>query len=152
MKVETFEDLIEWTRRLHEYLANSMQQSADQHSDTRARWLLSYLADQEAALEKTVANFARSADPKMLHTWVYDHFAKWPVEANAYADKPLLEMDADEISAHVFALHEKVIELYKYLEGRAEIPEAGELLHELRQMEEHETMRLVHQTNRMGDL
>lgn len=152
MKVETFEDLFEWTRQLHQHLAERLQQSSSQHSDTRASLLLSYLGDQEAALEKTVANFARRADPKMLHTWLYDYFAQWPVEANATSNKPWQEMDISEIGEQVFALHHRIIELYKYLEGRADTPEARELLQELREMEEHETMRLVHQANRMGDL
>ncbi len=57
-------------------------------------------------------------------------------------------MSFDEISHEVFAFHDQAIELYRYLEGRAEIPEARILIQELRKMEEHEAMRLAHQADR----
>jgi|TARA_Y100001968_G_scaffold324784_1_gene364822 hypothetical protein len=45
-----------------------------------------------------------------------------------------------------------VTDLYRNLVGKAEIPEARELLESLLELEQHEAMRLVRQTGRMDDL
>lgn len=48
--------------------------------------------------------------------------------------------------------HQQVIELYRYLASRADIPSAKELLETLRSLEEHEVMRMAQSSNRFGDL
>ncbi|WP_163560254.1 ATPase [Halomonas sp. NO4] len=152
MKIETFQDLIEWTRQLHAHLAECLKHCATRQEETRAKWLLEYLADHEATLEQTIANFERQADPKALHTWVYDYLSHTPITPHQACRAPYAEMSFDAICQAIFALHDEVIELYRYLEGRAEIPEARELVRELLRLEEHEAMRLSQQTNRARDL
>ncbi|RTQ99606.1 ATPase [Halomonas nitroreducens] len=152
MHVETFQDLIDWTRELHGFLAKCLRHCADRQEEPRARALLQYLAAHEASLESTVASFERQADPKALHTWVYDYLSHTPISAHRECDLPYAEMGFDEICREVFAFHDQAIELYRYLEGRAEIPEARTLIQQLLKMEEHEAMRLVQQANRARDL
>lgn len=53
---------------------------------------------------------------------------------------------------HCATLHDQIIELYKTLIGKAEIPEAKELLESLLTMEQNESMRLARQIGRMEDL
>jgi hypothetical protein len=48
--------------------------------------------------------------------------------------------------------HEQVMNLYKNLLDKAEIPEARELLEGLLEMETNESMRLARQIGRMDDL
>lgn len=48
--------------------------------------------------------------------------------------------------------HQQVIELYRYLASRADIPSAKELMESLRSLEEHEMMRMAQFANRFGDL
>jgi uncharacterized protein YpiB (UPF0302 family) len=63
MKIETFSDLIEWTRKLHAYLGQCLKHCSTQQDESRAKWLLEYLSDHEATLEKAVASFEKQADP-----------------------------------------------------------------------------------------
>ncbi len=149
MKVKTFSDLIVWTREVHHRLAECMAHCSTQSERELAKMLLTYLADHEATLEKIVDGFMKRADPKALNTWVYDYLEKQPIDPHRTCDAPFAKMSVDEICEAVFDLHNQVIALYRYLLGRAEIPEARELLQALLDMEEHETMRLAQQTNRI---
>lgn len=152
MKIETFHDLIEWTRKMHEYLGRHLKQCASEQAETRAKMLLTYLADHEKALVKTISAFEKQAHPKALNTWVYDFLSNFPV-ALSESDKIHYEkLDFDEICEEVFKVHNKIIELYRHMAERAEIPEARKLLTELLMLEDHKVMRLAQQTNRLRDL
>ena len=152
MYVSTFHDVIEWTRALHEHLARCLKHCSTQQEEERAKWLLAYLADHEAALEKTLAGFEKQADPKALNTWLYDYIAYKPIKPHQSCSAPYAEMSFDEICQEIFDLHNQVIDFYRYLEGRTEIPETRALIGELLCLEQHEAMRLTHQTNRARDL
>ncbi|KXS36645.1 MAG: hypothetical protein AWU55_2974 [Halomonadaceae bacterium T82-2] len=152
MKIETFKDLIDWTRQLHAHLAECFGHCASQHEEDLGKWLLEYLAAHEATLERTVASSEKQADPKALHTRVYDYLSHNPITPHQACSAPYAEMSFEDICREVFSLHDQVIDLYRYLDGRAEIPEARELVRELLKLEEHEAMRLAHQSNRARDL
>ncbi|QTF92869.1 ATPase [Halomonas sp. BM-2019] len=152
MYVATFHDVIEWTRALHEHLARCLKHCSTQQEEERAKWLLGYLADHEAALEKTLAGFEKQADPKALNTWLYDYIAYKPIKPHQSCSAPYAEMSFDEICQEIFDLHNQVIDFYHYLEGRTEIPETRALIGELLCLERHEAMRLAHQANRTRDL
>lgn len=152
MKVTTFSDLIDWTRATHHRLAESLADCSMQSQQELARMLLTYLADHEAAMEKIIDGFENQADPKALNTWVCDYLGHDPIDPYRTSDAPFAKMTFDEICASVFDVHNQVIDLYRNLLGRADIPEARELLQSLLGMEEHETMRLAQQTNRMRDM
>jgi len=152
MKVETFSDLIEWTRALHRRLAECLAHCSTHSEQALAKMLLTYLSDHENTLEKIVDGFEKRADPKALNTWVYDYLGHEPIDPHRACDAPFAQMSFEEICTAVFDLHNQVIVLYRYLLGRAEIPEARELLEALLAMEEHETMRLAQQANRIRDM
>jgi hypothetical protein len=65
MQVETFQDLIDWTRELHGFLAKCLQHCSVQQDEPRAKALLEYLATHEANLESTMASFERQANRDM---------------------------------------------------------------------------------------
>ncbi|MEQ9022789.1 MAG: ATPase [Pseudomonadales bacterium] len=152
MEIKTFIDLIEWTRKLHAKLAECLAHCASRHSDERAAMLLEYLASHESEMEKMVVTFERQANPKAAGTYVYDYIPHNPITAHLVCDEHYTKLDADGISAEVFDFHEQIINLYQTLKGKAEIPEAAELMQSLLDMEEHETKRLVRQVERMDDL
>lgn len=152
MQVETFADLIDWTRTVHRRLAECLAHCSNEAEADQARLLLSYLADHEASLVKVVAGFEKRADVRALNTWVYDYLGHKPIDPHRACDKAFASMTLDEICVSVFELHNQVISMYRYLVGRAEIPEARELIEALLHMEEHETMRLAQQTNRIRDM
>tara|TARA_R110000823_G_scaffold171736_7_gene304132 strand:+ start:6367 stop:6825 length:459 start_codon:yes stop_codon:yes gene_type:complete len=152
MQIKTFSDLIEWTRTLHADLSQCLAHCARRHTAERAAMLLDYLASHEAEMESMVAAFAQQADPKAARTFVYDYMPHNPITAHLVCDDHYAKLDAGEISAEVFDFHEEIISLYRTLVGKAEIPEAKELMQSLLDMEEQETKRLVHQVARMDEL
>ena len=152
MEIKTFEDLIEWTRQLHAHLSRCLKESAKLNNNDRASALLDYLAGHEALLEKTVNEFEKQADPKAMHTRMYDYLNHKPISANADSYTHYASMSFDDIAKEIFNFHDQVMDLYDSLIGKAEIPEAKSLLEDLLAMEEHEAMRLARQVGRMEDL
>jgi hypothetical protein len=152
MKVQRFQDLIAWTGALHQHLAACLERCGAAHADQRTRWLLSYLAAREAAIVTLVFGFLEHADPKALHTWIYDYTPHPVIDPQASSDLPYSRMAFDEIVAKVLQLHNHALDLYRQLAARAEIPEARDLLEELCAMEEHETKLMARQAGRIRDL
>lgn len=151
MNIERCEDLIDWTRQTHERLARCMTEGADERSDSLAKMLLVYVADHERTLTTTITRIKENADSSALHTRLHnavDHDAlKLNLDGEAYA-----QMSVDEISSEIFAVHNQIIDLYRSLENRPGLDRARELLGEMLQLEEHATMRLAQQVNRMHEL
>ncbi|MDO8861325.1 hypothetical protein Q6D67_06390 [Haliea sp. E1-2-M8] len=152
MRIESIETLIDWTREVHFHLAKALAAGQQIQQEERARELLEYLQQQETELGKMVAGFEEQADPKALHTMVYDYEVHSPLEIDRLSDKPYGTMTYDAIAADVFASHQQIQELYRYLLGRSAIPEEQELLEALLGVEEHETMQLSQQINRGRDI
>lgn len=152
MKLKTFEDLIEWTRQMHQHLGQSLKHCSKSNPDPRAKWLLEYLSEHEKALEKTVAEFEKQADPKALHTWVYDYLCYAPVEPYQRCDKPYATMNFDEICEEIFSIHGQITDLYRSVAERAETPQSRKLLLSLLKMEESKAMRMAQQINRSSDM
>lgn len=152
MEVKTFFDLIDWSRDLHASLAKCLSHCASRHQDERAALLLDYLASHESDMEEMVASFERKADPKAAQTYVYDYIPHNPITTHLVCDDHYATLDAEAIRTEVLDFHEQIISLYQTLVGKAEIPEAEELVAFLLDMEENETKRLVRQTGRMDVL
>lgn len=152
MEIKTFEDLIEWVRKLHAHLAISMKSSAESNGNEQARALLIYLSDHEQELTRITEEFERQADAKALKTRLYDYIEHKPIKRGPRPDTHYANMSYDEICAEIFHFHDEVIALYKALASKAEIPEAKALMEELQEMEEHEAMRLATQTGSGRDL
>jgi len=152
MRAETVDDLVAWTRDTHGYLARRLQQNADQQTRTRSELLMRYLAEHEAALETMVGEYEGRADFGTLGTWVYDYVTENPVTIDRLEESAHRDVDLEEISATIFAVHSQLIELYRYLLGRADTPEVRELVSELLALEKHEAMRLAQQVNRLSDM
>lgn len=151
MNIERCEDLIDWTSHTHARLSTCMTEGADERSDSLAKMLLVYVAEHERALTSTISRIKEHADPTALHVRLHDAVDRSAVTMNldseAYA-----KMSVDDISREIFAVHNQIIDLYRSLESRPGLDRARELLGEMLQLEEHETMRLAQQVNRMHEL
>lgn len=152
MDIRTFRELFEWTRDLHANLARCMSHCATKNEEERARALLDYLATHEAEMERIVNEFERQGDAKALETRVIDYLSHNPIKTHRTCDEPYAKLGFAGISREVFDFHDQIIDLYKTLVGKAEIPEAKELLESLLTMEQNESMRLARQVGRMDDL
>ncbi|WP_138438642.1 Na/Pi cotransporter family protein [Marinobacter alexandrii] len=152
MEIKTFEDLIDWTRQLHAYLAESLHESAAKAQNERASALLDYVSSHERILENAVSEFEKQADPKAMKTRLYDYANHKPIESHRTCDTHYADLDFDGIAREIFDFHDQVMDLYDSLIGKAEIPEARTLLEDLKALEEHEAMRLARQIGRMDDM
>ncbi|MFL9815063.1 ATPase [Stutzerimonas sp. VN223-3] len=151
MNIERCEDLIDWTSQAHARLSKCMTEGANERSDSLAKMLLVYLAQHEQQLTSTIARIKEHADPRALQTRLHDAVQRdmlgLEFDSDAYA-----RMSVDDISREIFTIHNQIIDLYRLLENRAGLDRAGDLLGEMLQLEEHETMRLAQQVNRMHEL
>lgn len=152
MQIKTLSELIEWTRSLHEHLANCLAHCAEVHSNERASLVLQYVAAHEAEMDTMVSTFKRQADPKAAQTHVYDYLPHELINAHLVCENLYATLDIDAIIAEVFDFHEQIADLYRTLLGNAVIPEAADLMRALIDMEENETKRLARQIGRMDDL
>lgn len=148
MQVETLRDVLHWTREFHRHLSQCLSHCADKNTDERARMMLAYLSDHEKALAKVVAGFEKTGDEHALNTWFYEYVSRHPITRYVHCETPFTELTVTQIMAVIVDQHQQVIELYRYLASRAEIPSAKELLEELRSLEDHEIMRMVQSSNR----
>lgn len=143
MKVETLQDLIDWTRQTHEHLAQCLKNSKAGQRESEANELLRYLADHEEALARAVAQSQKEADPEALKTWVRDYVEETPIDPHQACLAPYEEMGADELITSIVEVHNQVIDLYRYLFKRADTPEARSLAENLLSLEEHAAMLLA---------
>lgn len=154
MDIKTFDDLISWARDLHTNLSRCLSECSTKNQDERASALLAYLADHESELARITAEFEKQADPKALQTRIYDYLDNEHkrIKAHQSCDGHYANLDFDRIEREIFAFHDQLIDLYDSLAGKAEIPEAKELVESMQAMEEHEAKRLASQIGRMNDL
>ncbi len=151
MNIERCEDLIDWTRKAHALLADCMTEGAKDRSDSLAKMLLDYLAQHERELAVTLVRVKEQAEPGALqaplHDAVQGDMLRLDIDSETFA-----QLSVDEVSQHVFALHNRIIDLYRSLENRRELHKASGLFGEVLELEERETMRLAHQVNRMHEM
>lgn len=152
MDIRTFGELIEWTRDLHKNLAECLGHCATRHEEERATALLEYLSSHESELARIVDEFEHQSASNTLETRVYDYLKHNPIETHRTCDEPYAKQDFQGIYREVMDFHEQVMDLYRNLWEKAEIPEARELLGGLLDMEKNESMRLARQIGRMADL
>lgn len=152
MKIETLKDILHWTREFHQQLGNCLAHSTDSNDGYRERLLLDYLTEHEEKLAHVVETFEHSDNTNALNTWCYEFLNKAPIVQHQHSDAPFAELNTQQIMAVIVDQHQQVIELYRHLCARAEVPSAVELLENLKSLEEHEAMKIVHSANRLEDI
>lgn len=154
MEIKSYQDLIEWARKLHLHLSQCFSECAKNNQDERASALLTYLAGHEAEIEQMTAEFEKQADEKVLKTRLYDYYESEhrAIKNHGHCDGHYAGLDFDTIAREVFEFHDQLTELYKSLNLKAELREASDLVESLRSMEENESMRLARQIGSMQDL
>lgn len=152
MQVETLRDVLHWTEQFHQCLADCLEQSEDKTKNERVIMLLKYLKEHEQKLVGVIEEFEKTTSENVLNTWCYEFFDKHPIIRHQQFDCSFSELEPSKIIAEVINLHEQVIELYRYLQSRAEPESSQEVLSQLTELEKHEAMRMVHSANRLEDL
>lgn len=152
MEIKTYEELIDWVRNMHGFLAKSLKESAGSNTDEAARGLLNYFAEHEEELARITAEFERQAAPNTLQTRLYDYLTHRPMRVTDPTDTHFESLGFDEICREVFAFHDQVVALYESLAEQTGIPETHELVKSLQEMEKNESMRLARQIANSQDL
>lgn len=151
MQTETYDYLLQWTAQLHEIIAERLEQALTPDTDQRSRWLMEYIIGHERELANTVRRYREQAGAAESRTWLYEHIGE-DVPPNARWELSFIGMNADQISAQVFDLHNQLIEVYTSMSGRAPIPAAAELMENMLTLEQGATRRLAEQCGRLNDL
>ncbi|MFO7706379.1 MAG: ATPase [Halopseudomonas sp.] len=146
MQAETYEQLIEWTGALHRNLAERLEQGLAGEPGEKAKWLLEYLADHERKLNDVVSKVSKHGNAGALHTWLYEHLSE-KLPADKRQTLSFVGMSFEDISDEIFVIHNQLLDLYRSAAGRAPTPEVRELMEELLELEEHETLRLAKQVD-----
>jgi len=152
VQVETLRDVLVWTREFHKNLSACLQHCFGKSENTRSQMLLEYLTKHEQEMSQTVDGFVKTAETRALNTWCYDYMDKHPILHSEQCHAPFQDLEPDEIMRVITDQHEQVIELYRYLYGRADIEETRELMEELKSLEEQGIKQMVQSVNRMRDM
>lgn len=152
MEIETLKDILVWTKEFHQHLNHCLSHCSDENINIRSKMLLKYLSDHEKTLSEVIEDFLKSDNEHALNTWSYEYIKKQPIVQNVHCDAPFAALNSVQIMEIIVDQHKQVIELYRYLANKADIPSAKELLESLTSLEEHEIMRTVHSANRFEDM
>ena len=152
MQIDTFRDIIHWTRAYHQQLADCLSNSSTGQSSEKARILLDYLAEHESKLSDALRAFEETDNLKALNTWVMEFLNKKPIKPLNELGAPFENLPAEEIISKIEEEHSQIVELYKFLASRAVATPAVDLLEELAALEKHEAMRLSSASNLLGDI
>lgn len=151
MQTETYDYLLQWTSELHQIIADRLQQALNSDTDQRKRWLMEYIAGHEQELADTVRRYRQQAGEAESRTWLYEHIGE-NVPPNARWELSFVGKTSDQISEQVFDLHNQLIQVYTSMSGRAPIPAATELMHNVLTLEQGATRRLAEQCGRLNEL
>ena len=152
MQVETLRDVLHWTEEFHRCLADCLDKCVNRTDSERVTMLLKYLKDHEQKLVDVIEAFEKSTNETILNTWCYEFFDKHPIIRHQKFECSFQELEPNAIISEITNLHQQVIELYRYLQSRAEPESSQEVLAQLSELEKHEAMRMVHSAHRLEDM
>jgi uncharacterized protein (DUF305 family) len=152
MQIETLRDVLQWTREFHNHLSTCMTHCADHHENERAKLLLNYLVKHEEKLGHLLEAFEKSESQSVLSTWTIEYLNKQPIIKHRDCSEPFAQLSSTKIMEVIIDYHQQIIELYRHLLSRSEIPKARVLLGNLLFLEEHEAMQMSQAANRLEDL
>lgn len=155
MQVTNFTQLIDWTRQLHQQLAQVLARGSELHPQERARLLLACLAEQESHLARTLEEFAHGLNTPALDAYVpylYSAFEQKPINSQQLYAQAYDSLSIAEISEVVLDAHQQVVDLYQRLAQESQVEEANELITSLLELEQESIRRLATKIQGMEDM
>ena len=152
MTVETIKDILELTRRLHANLADKLKCAAKDAQQEKLRMLLDYLSQHEQELSRAIALSEKDTEKAVLQTWCAEYFDKHPFKLETLGNLDFANMSTGDVLRSLLAVHDRIIDLYRYLSTRAEVSSTEELLNGLLALEQHEIMRMIRDAEKLEDL
>lgn len=142
MRFEQTKDILEHARTFHNYVAEYYHQLKEKSNKERLKMFLDYFEEHERHLEETIADYEESLNEKLLKTW----FKMSPCEEVFKKLQALLkagENSVEQLIQLALQVDDCLINMYKTLAERAEVPKLRELFTDLIQLEENEKRKAV---------
>lgn len=155
MQITNFTQLIDWTRQLHQQLAQVLARGGELHADEGAALLLKCLAEQEQDLANTVKEFAQQTETAALDAYVpylYSAFEQRPINTQHFYTQPYDSLSITDISQLLFEVHDQIVDFYQRLVQESQVPEAKELVASLLELEQEAEKRIARKVQGMQDM
>lgn len=152
MSVQTIRDILHWTVRFHDNLSVCLQQDAQYHESERCVMMLEYLAEHEARLAGVLEYAEEDGNENALNTWCYEYMDNGTIVNDALPDILFYGLEIGEIIGEITDRHSQVIDLYRDLRDRVNIPEARNLLESIHVFEAHVAKQVARSANRFADM
>ena len=140
MRFETLRDVIQFSRELHEELAERYEDVRDHSTRERARLLLDYLARHERHLQQSLQRYQRDAADRLLDAW-FSYMPEHRLEDIVAEVEMFADMEVDQILAEALKLDDHLIALYREMAQRAPSVQVREVCQNLLQLEASEQIR-----------
>lgn len=148
MHLETLGELVNWSAKFHQDLADKLNALAPQ-ANPRGELLAEYMASQESQLADTIAALQHTENSKALDTWVTEFLNNQPLPS---LEAPWPTDNADALLEEVLEAHNTLLELYQGLLSRCAATPGEPLLTQLIDIEQQELTRIAQAANRMQDI
>lgn len=152
MKVETFSDVLDWTRAVHRNLADCVAHAGKGARREKTQMLLDYIRDHENRLCDVLESSKEDASPAALNSWAYEYFSQAPILPEEACTVDFKDKDTGEIINAVLARHNKIIEFYRYMARQAQVPSTEELMNSLLELERNEARRMARDAGELEDI
>lgn len=152
MKVNTLQQLVNWSSAVHQHLAERLETAAASASDSPARLFVNYAVDHERKMAEQVAGLGRESDSRALETWVYDWLEQPPRAPEAILGEQDRSVDLEALSRVLFSTHNEVAAMFRQIQARADVAEVEELVNRMIEIEEGHTRQMAQQLNRTLDM
>lgn len=152
MTLESIKDILDWTKQLHEELAEVYRRSSGENEDEKTRLLMNYVADHQQRLADAIANYEKDPGVTLMDSWIQDYVEKNPFMQGWRSFMNLSGMNFDQVLDNTVKAHQQLISLYEELAEASKTERMKELFENLQNLEQHELMRMVHTTERFSDI
>ncbi|CAM4210503.1 hypothetical protein VRRI112168_17940 [Vreelandella rituensis] len=138
MAFRQVQDLLHWIVEFHDQLAEQYGELAGSQTDERMRMTLTFLADREARMSRSMANYIEDAEPNLLKTWLIDSQEFIHPGALSRIPKCLGCASVEDIRTNALTAHQTLIDMYRLRAELSAIPEESKLFERLAQNQETE--------------
>ncbi len=151
MRFQTLRDVIEFSREVHEELAERYEDMSNQSVVERARMLLDYLARHERHLQEALQCFEAEAARSVLDSWF--RFAPVHTLEDVVSEVEMFaDMEVDELVAEALKLDDHLIAIYQEAVDKAPNAHVRAVCQSLLDMERTEKVKTVQSALRLQDL
>lgn len=138
MALRQVKDLLQWVADFHATLGAQYDKLSAQYSDERMKMALSFLAQREEHMQRSLTQFIEDAQSSVLNVWLQD--------SQNFVHPKLLERipqcvgcdDPQDILANSLTAHRTLSDMYRLRAELSQVPGEQELFEDLARHQEAE--------------